>query len=170
MFRSGRRSIRAFRRDEGGATAVEFAFVAPLLFFALLSIVELGMLGMMSSGLDNAVVRISRMIRTGRSDGPTSAGQFKDQLCNVMGGNSTDCHNRLTISVQKFTKFSDAGAAVTSQPNGVFDKGAAGDIVIVKANYRWPLLTPFVATAFDRNGPTEVILSSRLVFKNEPYQ
>jgi len=47
---------RGFRRDERGATAVEFALVAPLLCFMLLSIVEIGMLAMMSSALDNSVI------------------------------------------------------------------------------------------------------------------
>ena len=77
---------RGFRRDERGATAVEFALVAPLLCFMLLSIVEIGMLAMMSSALDNSVIEVARRIRTGRSDGPTSASTFEDQVCTHLGG------------------------------------------------------------------------------------
>ncbi len=159
-----------FRRDEGGATAVEFAFVAPILFLALFSIVEVGMLGMMSSGLDNAVADTSRRIKTGRDDSASSAGAFEDQVCARMGGSVTECRSRLTVSVQKFDRFSDANAIVNTQPAGQFDKGSAGDIVIVKANYVWPLMTPFIATAYHRDGPMQVTLGARAAFKNEPFE
>jgi Flp pilus assembly protein TadG len=172
MVRESRspRQARSFRKDQGGATAVEFALVAPLLCFALLSLVEVGMMGMMCSGLDNAVIEAARRIRTGRTDGPTSASSFEDQICANMGGSSTACHTRLITSVQKFSQFSTAGATIATDPANEFDKGAAGDIIIVKANYTWPLMTPFLATAFERSGPLSVTLSSRLAFKNEPFK
>jgi len=163
-------AMATFRRDERGATAVEFAFVAPILFLALFSIIEVGMLGMMSSGLDNAVADSSRRIKTGRDDSATSAGAFEDQICARIGGNITECRSRLTISVQKFDRFTDANAIVNAQPTGQFNKGAAGDIVIVKANYAWPLMTPFIATAYHRDGPMQVTLGSRVAFKNEPFE
>lgn len=166
-FRNG--VFGRLRRDERGATAVEFALVAPLLFFALLSLVELGMMGMMISGLDNAVVEVSRKIRTGQDDGPSTAAAFEDQICAILGG-GTACRDRLSISVQKYSNFSNANAATDMPPDDQFDKGSPGDIMIVKADYRWPLMTPFVATAFDRHGPLEVTLASRTAFKNEPYQ
>ena len=77
---------KSFLHDRSGATAIEFAFVAPVLFLSLFSIIEVGMLGMMSSGLDNAVFETSRMIRTGRSDAPASAAAFEDQVCEKLGG------------------------------------------------------------------------------------
>lgn len=171
MIRHRLRNARvALLRSEDGAIAVEFALIAPILFVALFSIIEIGMLGMMSSGLDNAVFETARMIRTGRADGPTSAATFEAQVCDHLGGNSTDCRARLTISVQRFTRFTDANAATAAPPNGSFNKGAAGDIVIVKADYNWPLMTPFIATAYERTGPMEVTLASRVAFKNEPFQ
>ena len=164
--------IRAprFGRDTRGATAVEFALVAPILFFALLSLVEIGMLGMMSSGLDNAVIEAARRIRTGRTDGATSATTFEDQICANLGGNTSACRSRLVVSVQKYSKFFDAGGSISAPPSGAFDKGVAGDIILVKADYNWPLMSPFIATAFHRSGPMSVTLGSRLAFKNEPFK
>lgn len=172
MARLARFRLRAprFGRDERGATAIEFAFVAPVLCFALLSLVEIGVLGMMSSGLDNAVAESSRRIRTGRTDGPTSATSFEDQICANLGGNATDCRTRLVISVQKYSSFSSAGGAISAPPNGAFDKGAAGDIIIVKADYNWPLMSPFVASSYPHDGPMSITLGSRLAFKNEPFK
>jgi len=87
-----------------------------------------------------------------------------------MGGSNGPCHDRLTTSVQKFSRFADVGATVGSAPANQFDKGSPGDIIVVKADYRWPLMTPFVATAFHRNGPLSITLGSRVAFKNEPYK
>lgn len=168
MWNRIRYGFQRFRGDESGAAAVEFAFVAPALCFVLLSIFEIGMLGMMSSGLDNAVVEVARRIRTGRDDGPTSAATFKDQICGHLGGDLATCRTRLKVSVQKFTKFFDAGQAAGG-PDGSFNKGGPGDIIVVKVDYDWPLMSPFVATAFHRSGPTTVTLGSRLAFKNEPF-
>lgn len=166
---TGRRTP-GFRRDERGATAVEFALVAPLLCFALLSVFEIGMLGMMSSGLDNAVGEVARKIRTGQVSAPTDAATFEDQICANLGGNIGACRTRLVVSVQKFSKFLDAGASAGTPPNGAFNKGGADDIIVVKADYNWPLMSPFVATAFHRSGPLTVTLASRLAFKNEPFK
>ena len=171
MSHAAHKSVRrrSFRRDERGASAIEFALIAPLLCFSLLSIIEIGVMAMMSSGLDNAVIDVARKIRTGRTDGPSSASSFEDQVCANLGGSSTDCHTRLVVSVQKFSKFFDAGPGATTPPNGTFNKGAAGDIIIVKADYVWPLMTPFLATAFHHSGPMSVTLGTRIAFKNEPF-
>jgi len=162
--------VRAFREDEGGSAAIEFAIIAPVLFFALLSLLEIGVMGMMTSGLDNAVIDASRRIRTGRDDAANSASAFEDQICDRLGGAMGSCRDRLVVSVQKFSAFSTAGAAADAQPAGQFDKGGPSDIILVKANYKWPLITPFLASAYNRDGPMNVTVTSRVAFKNEPFE
>ena len=115
---SRRSHASRFRRDDRGATAIEFAFVAPVLFYALLSLIEIGMLGMISSGLNNAVVETARRIRTGREDAAASASEFKSQICARMTSNVSSCASRLTISVQKFPKFYDANQVAAAPPAG----------------------------------------------------
>ncbi|WP_296596488.1 TadE/TadG family type IV pilus assembly protein [Phenylobacterium sp.] len=161
--------VRAFCDDARGATAVEFALIAPVLFFSLLSLLEIGMLTMVSTNLDAAVVEAARKIRTGQSDGAASASSFEDQVCGVMGGSLSDCRDRLIVSVQKYSAFANANAAAAAQPSGQFDKGGQNDIILVKANYNWPLITPFLLSAYPRNG-MQVTLSSRFAFKNEPFE
>src|SRR5688572_32590140 len=103
MVRISLKSSRAtpFRRDEQGATAVEFAFVAPVLIFALLSLVEIGVLGMMITSVDAAVFEASRRIRTGRDDAAVNAQTFEDQVCAHIGGGQQSCRDRLVISVKR---------------------------------------------------------------------
>jgi Flp pilus assembly protein TadG len=160
---------RLFRRDERGATAVEFAFVAPVLFVALLSLVEMGVLGMMIMSVDAAVLDAARRIRTGRDDAASTAQAFEDQICANVGGGLQNCRDRLLISVNKFDRFADANAVASAPPDGTFNKGGAGDIIIVKANYTWPLLTPLLAN-LEHDGPTNVIIPARAAFKNEPFE
>jgi Flp pilus assembly protein TadG len=160
---------RRFERDERGATAIEFAFVAPVLFFALLSLIEIGVLGTMMMGVDAAVLEAARRIRTGRDDAASTAQEFEDQVCANIGGGLASCRDRLLISVKRFDKFADANAVADAAPDGTFNKGGAGDIIIVKANYTWPLLTPFLAN-LEHDGPTDVIIPARAAFKNEPFE
>lgn len=167
---SRRLSFTRWRRDERGAAAVEFAFVAPVLFFSVLSLLEIGMMGMMISGLDNAVIEVARRIRTGQDTAPASASAFEDQVCAALGRGGSACRDRLTISVQKFDSFANANAIANNPPDDQFDRGGPGDIMLVKADYRWPLMTPFLATAFHRDGPMDVTLGARMAFKNEPYE
>jgi len=161
--------IRGFRDDTRGATAMEFALIAPVLFFSLLSLIEIGMMTMMATSLDAAVVEAARRIRTGQSAAAASASAFEDQVCGAMGGSLGECRDRLIVSVQKYSAFANAGSAAAAQPSGQFDKGGQNDIILVKANYSWPIVTPFLLTAYPRNG-MQVTLSSRFAFKNEPFE
>ena len=172
MFRTAPHTARAraFRDDTRGASAIEFALVAPVLFYAILSVLEIGVMAMMSTSLDNAVIEASRRIRTGRSDAPSSVSTFEDLVCGTMGGAAGDCRSRLVVSVQKYSSFAGAGTAATAPPAGQFDKGRQNDIILVKADYEWPLMTPFVATAYGRHEPMSVTLTSRFAFKNEPFE
>ena len=158
-----------FRRDERGTTAIEFAFVAPVRFFALLSLVEMGMLGMMMMSVDAAVLDAARRIRTGRDDAASSAQAFEDQVCSNIGSALQSCRDRLVISVNRFDRFADANAVAAAPPLLKLPSGGAGDIIIVKANYTWPLLTPLLAT-LEHDGPTNVIIPARAAFKNEPFE
>jgi Flp pilus assembly protein TadG len=155
-------------RDRSGASAVEFAMIAPLLIFILVSIFELGTLALISSGLDTAVNDISRLIRTGQP-GPVSAASFEDMVCTRMGGNVTDCMTRMTVSVSKFGAFTSANSFATTPPDSSFDKGGAGDIIVVKVDYTWPIISPMLAPSFPSTAPFQLTISSRAAFKNEPF-
>ncbi len=162
--------LRAFWRREDGATALEFALVSPCLIILMLSIMEIGVLAFMSASLDNAVQSAARAVRTGQADGPATGPAFEDAICNrIMAASMTTCRDKLNISVRRFTSFNNVAAAAGTQPAGEFDRGQAGDIMLVKATLRWPLLTPFMGRLYHQVAPSEVILDSRATFKNEPY-
>lgn len=166
--KSHERFLRGWR-DAGGATAVEFALVAPCVLLLMLSLIEVGAVGFMSVSLDNAIRAAARSVRTGQADGPTDANAFKASVCEAAMAGSPSCDGKLTVSVRRFADFASLQAAADDPPAGEFDRGQAGDIMLVKATLRWPLLTPFLGRLYRQSGPGEVLLDARMAFRNEPY-
>jgi Flp pilus assembly protein TadG len=160
--------MRGFGAADRGATAIEFAFVAPMVIALICATIEIGAMEVMSTSLDTAVLVTTRKIRTGATDKPTSNAAFIDSVCSNMVESLTTCRSRLVTSVQTYTSFANANAD-TSAPGGQFSSGAAGDIVVVKANYTWPLILPMYAGNFQLAGPTQALLDASATFRNEPY-
>lgn len=161
--------IGKFRQDQRGAAAIEFALVLPLLIGLMAGTVEIGLVGIVSNNLDNAVQGAARKLRTGEADGATSASDFANQVCAGMFDSQASCLSKLAISVQKFGDFASAEAVANNAPAGQFDKGDAGDIVLVKATYQWPFFMPFFNLGFQQSGLTTIVLDARTTFKNEPF-
>lgn len=163
--------VRRFGQDERGGAAIEYALLAPILIFLLFATIEVGLVGMMSAGLDNGVTQAARMIRTGQDDGPVDNAGFEGLVCTSLGGDTAECRSRLQVSVRRYATFAQAVAAAQSPPDGAFDKGEAGDIIMVRAAYRWPMITPTLGVLGEpRPAPFEVTLDARAAFKNEPYK
>jgi Flp pilus assembly protein TadG len=171
----GRTERRSLRNDDGGAAVLEFALIMPLLFGLLLATLEIGVLEMMSANFHDAVLSAARHVRTGQADGTASAQDFKRLVCAGMVGDAEDCRQRLRINVARHSGFAAAGAKQDRFPgpqdlDDSFDRGAPGDIILVNATYRWPLLTPFTGEAFPRTDDGNVLMTARLIFRNEPYR
>lgn len=161
---------RRFADNEAGATAIEFALVLPLLIAVIVGTVEIGLVGLVSNTLDNSVQAAARMIRVGDAGAPTTASEFATKVCSGMFESQASCQAKLAVSVRKFPDFAHAQLAAADPPTGQFDKGSAGDIILVKATYQWPFFMPFFTLDFQQSGPTTVLLDARTTFKNEPFE
>lgn len=160
---------RAFLEDERGGSAIEFAILLPILVFAIVATLQLGVMGITMAALNNAVLDASRQIRTGRADGPTSAGQFKTLVCSEFALGGDDCGQRLSVNVLQVVRFSDLPDRLDDEMVEAFDKGEPGDIILVRVDYRMPLIVPVMALRHGSAGALEINLDSRTTFKNEPY-
>lgn len=182
--RVGGRRPRGLATDDSGATLVEFALVAPLFLMMLLGAIELGVLGLVSADFNNAVQVASRQVRTGQADGPTTAAQYISVICSNMVDGAADCQSRIQVVVQPVASFKDAGAQLDKldsapppppgpnpppPPPQTFNAGASSQVMLVDAKFRWPLIVPFAEGAFQRVNATDVLITSRLAFRNEPY-
>lgn len=94
-------SIKAFERDAGGATAVEFAFVAFPLMTLLLLILEVGLTYWTNAILDNAVQAAARSFYT---DTAATSGTMTDmvrtKIC-ASGGGLINC-DRLKVDLSYY--------------------------------------------------------------------
>ena len=171
------RLLRSLLHSERGAAAVEMALVATPFLMLVFGIIEIAMIFMISASLENGMDIAARTIRTGefQSGGAATAAAFKTAICNTFGWFQSDCTNNLSVDVRTYSTF----ASVTApQPvsNGVFNSaaltfqpGAANDIVVVRAYYKWTLLAPFFNQAFQQLNGGVALLTTTAAFRNEPY-
>lgn len=168
--------LRRFAAARRGATAVEFALVAAPFLALMFGVLELGLVFMVSTTLDNATEAAARTIRTGQlqtaGGGATS---FKNAVCANMTWLGSSCAGKLTVDVRTFPKFADVamtepvtdGEIDPSKTN--FTAGGGEDIVVVRAYYEWTLITPMLNAGLANLGGTKRLVYSTVTFRNEPY-
>jgi hypothetical protein len=75
-----------------------------------------------------------------------------------------------TPGTLKFRGFAGAFDEISNKFRGVlrFEPGAAGDIIIARAFYAWPLMSPTSFVFANMNGDAHMI-STATAFRNEPF-
>ncbi|MGV7218398.1 TadE/TadG family type IV pilus assembly protein [Bradyrhizobium sp. UFLA05-112] len=180
-----RNRFGAFVRDNEGATAVEFALIATPFLAILAALIQTFLLFFAQSILENAVRQSARQILTGQVQtqdasmtSAAAAAAFKNTVCNnakvlftcsSTGGLMVDVQvannwSSANVGMPTLTYNSDGTVANTWQ----FNPGTAGDIVVVRVMYLWPIF--FGPIAFNMANQTN---GSRLImataaFQNEP--
>lgn len=164
-----------FARAQDGVVAIEFAFVALPFLLLLFAIIELGLVSLVSVTLENAIVDAGRTIRTGEVQNDTAtpsaaakAAAFKTKVCTGIGWiGAATCGAALTVDVQRLPSF-QSGAALQRSATPCWDPGGPNSIVLVRAYYKWPLVTPLLNTGLtSSNGAHEI--SAAALLANEPY-
>jgi Flp pilus assembly protein TadG len=178
-FRLIRRSrtrpfCRGFSRATDGSVAIEFAVVAFPFVLMVFAILELCLVFVLDSVLDNATSQTGRLVRTGQASAASmTPEQFKISLCSRMSMFAGDCADRVTVDVREIEQF----AYVPPDPmkDGTFDpavltytNGDPGDLMLVRVWYRHPLITTFLAQGLSRLNDGTVRLSAATAFRNEP--
>lgn len=172
---------RRLARDRRGATAVEFAIVAPVFLALVFSILEAGYFFFVTSAVDQAAARAARVIRTGQAQSattPISRAEFFDKVCEVVDlfGN---CNTQLTVDVARYSSFAELAADATTPTcrdadddavNALpYSPGAERDIVRVRICYLHKSFNPALGLnlAQAADGSRKVI--SVTIFRNEPF-
>jgi Flp pilus assembly protein TadG len=174
-----RRFAARFIRAERGVTAVEFALVSLPLLVMVFGLLELALVFMVGTTLDNATESAARMIRTGefQTSAANTKTDFKALVCARMTWLTPKCATNLWLDVQTFSNFNGLAnpPAVTASafnPNGLcFAAGAPTDIVLVRAYFQWDLFTPLLNAALENmgGGSGKRLISSATAFRNEPF-
>jgi Flp pilus assembly protein TadG len=165
---------RGLLRATDGSAAVEFGMLAFPFLLMIFAILELCLVFVLDSVLDNATARTGRLVRTGQASAASmTPEQFKASLCSRMSIFSADCADRVTIDVREIEQF----AIVPPDPMvaGTFDSGVLtytngdpGDLILVRVWYRHPLITTFLAQGLSRLNDGTVRLTATTAFRNEP--
>jgi Flp pilus assembly protein TadG len=181
VSRRGRRGrgfiagLAAFRRDESAAAAVEFSLVSLPLLGLLLGALQLSVIFFAGQVLQSAATNAGRQLMTGQAQaGGMTANQFAQLVCNNSAG-LYDCNN-LMVDVESAGSFSAVNTAppVLTYANGKvtnvwsWSPGAAGQVVIVKVMYNWPVFGPAILGLSDQPNGDHLLLAVT-VFKNEPF-
>jgi Flp pilus assembly protein TadG len=177
VLRSGAKALARFGAARRGATAVEFALVAPALIAMLIAIFETTLFLFAQQTLQNAAVSAGRLILTGQvQNGNMTQSQFASQVCPMVSA-VFNCAN-LMINVQNYSAFSGANTAqptLTYNSNGTvsntwsYSPGTPGQVMVVRLIYQWPIVAgPFGYVLSNLgNGTTEMMGVS--AFRVEPY-
>jgi Flp pilus assembly pilin Flp len=148
-MRRGFLSHRSQRR-QAGATAVEFALLAAIFMTVLISIAELSMLFFVNLTMQHAVREGTRYAVTGRSNLHQSSNQQRYEA--VIQGIRNNAMGRfdqvspvivVTLNNDSPTSYSAPGA----YSPGMF--GGPGDIIVLRLDCSWPLLTPVWRSLFN---------------------
>lgn len=139
------------------------------------SILEVGMIFVTDSVLENATIETSRLVRTGQASAQSmTPAQFKESLCGRMNIFAADCQNRASVDVRVLPQF--ATTPPDPMAGGTFNEGALtytngnpGSLVLVRVWYRQPLLTTFLAQSLSRLNDGTVRMMATTAFRNEPF-
>lgn len=166
--------FQRFARGTSGTTAIEFSIVALPFFSLMFAIIEASLIYFSTATLENGVSVAARLIRTGQAEtAALSQAQFRQIVCNNISG-LLACDGRLMIDVRKYTSFGNIASPPALDANGQFTNntqfqmGAAGDVIVVRAFYAWPIYSPTGMVFANMYGQNRMI-SASTAFKNEPF-
>jgi Flp pilus assembly protein TadG len=161
--------LRGFRRDQRGATAIEFAIVALPFFTLMFAIIETAIVFFASQALETATADAARLIMTGQAQQQKfSKTQFQQQICDNMRG-LLDC-DALTVDVRTYTVFAGSAARPDADEEPQYTPGIGGDIVVVRASYEWPLVTSLVGLSLADRPNGKRLIAATAAFRNEPFE
>jgi len=168
--------LRSWIKNEDGAAAAEFALVMIPFLGLILMALQTTIVMFMDQALQTAAQQATRQLMTGsaQTQGLTAA-QFKSKVCAFANG--FNC-NGIMVDVQSASTFTNlntnsislsynAQGQVTNNFN--YQPGNAGDVIIVRVMYNWPIFGgPLAGPLVNQPGGNHLLVST-VVFKNEPY-
>ncbi len=137
------KQLKSFARSNDGATAVEFALIAPVFLSLMLTILYAGITLFANSVLQTMVDKAAREVRVGQLKNATPQ-QFLDAICNSSKEILFSC-NKIRAQSRPLTEPLDPACFDTTAkevPETCFDEGTGGNspsMVLVQATYDWPL-------------------------------
>ena len=179
-----RNRFGAFIKDRKGATAVEFALIATPFFALIAALIQTFLLFFAQSQLEAAVRQSARQILTGQVQTqdatltPTqAAAAFQHTVCTSTNAAILFSCNGVMVDVQVASQWSAANTGMptlTYNSNGTvsnvwqFNPGNAGDIVVIRVMYLWPVFFGPIAFNMANQANGNRLIMASTAFQNEP--
>jgi Flp pilus assembly protein TadG len=158
-----------------GATAVEFALIAPAFLGVLLAMIQTAVFLFAQATLQTAAVQAGRYFMTGQAqNGNWTATTVQNQICPMIQALFT-CSNVIVI-VQNYSSFAASSTSAPQLYNGsqaitnwTFSPGTPGSVMVVQLVYKWSVISGPLGFALSNlpNNAAEVMGVS--AFRVEPY-
>ena len=167
--------LRHFARQNRGAAAIEFALVVIPFIAMLFAIIETAIVFFATQVLETAVADSARLILTGQAqNGGFNQASFKNAVCARISG-LFDCSTGIYVDVRTFADFqsvsmtSPVDASGNMVNNFVYQPGTAGQIVVVRLFYQWPIYMQIWNPSLTNMAGNKRLLVATAAFRNEPF-
>lgn len=178
---------RTWRRDDSGATAIEFAAVALPFLMLLFGIMSVSLYYFTNFSIENAAWQASRAIRTGQLQQSMGAyagkvttddrkKAFKKELC-LKAPTFLDCEAKAVVIVQSNTSFGGISApncasngVMINEASAAFDAGDSSAVVLITVCYPWSAggKLPFFKMGNLQDGA--MLMQASVALRTEPYK
>jgi Flp pilus assembly protein TadG len=164
-------------RDTRAATALEFAIVSIPLIGLILFTLQLAIVSFYDQALQTATEAAARELMVGSAqDAGLTRSQFQTAVCAkaslfTCSGLMVDVESASafsSINTASLTPTYNSSGAVTNTWS--YSPGNAGDIVIMRVMYNWPIVGGPFAYGLANQSNGDFLMVATAVFKNEPYQ
>jgi len=170
-----------FKKNEDGATAIEFAMVAGPFFILVFMLIGFALYFFVMNSLDKGMDQTSRLVRTGQAQkSKMTVNDFKQGVCNG-AGKWVKC-NKVEVFVQKFPNWqsitpqaclNSSGAQVTNNASGsdpiATYSGTSSDIVVVTTCYKWEFAQSIPYVKLGNMSDGAMMMQTATAFRTEPY-
>jgi len=141
------RDISRFCGAGQGATAVEFALIAPAFLGVLIALFQTAIFLFAQMALQTAAVQAGRYFMTGQAqNGGWTASTIQTKVCPTIQALMT-CANVIVV-VQNYSSFAAASTSAPQLYSGgqpvtsfAYDPGTPGQIVVVQLVYKWSVVS-----------------------------
>lgn len=182
-------SFNKLRYCNKGVTAIEFAFIAPVLLMVIMGTMEIALMMYAQNMMEGSAFLGSRTGKTGYVEEGMTQEETILQTINNRAGILLDTDN-INITSKSYSEFGDVGQPepfVDTNENGVRDYGEnytdingdgeysedmgvegyglAVEITMYTITYDWPIFSPLLQPFF---GASKTLTATTVV-KNEPY-
>lgn len=166
---AGRTRARLWVQDRSGSAAIEFAMIAPIFVGLLVAIFEIGLVFFAGQTLETGAADAARLVMTGQAQKMT-VDQFKAALCPKISM-LFDC-NQISVDIRAFDITPTIPPAIVAgklTTDLSFQTGGAGQIVVVRVFYQWPLLVTGLGFDASNLAGNKRLLTATASFRNEPF-